>query len=93
MPTTIGASLAIVGSGRVSTAPTPSNPMTAVIGECGGSAAGDRDDPDGDPDDEQDGERRHDEHDLVGRAERLDRPVLERERHEVDHLLSDGDDW
>ena len=54
--------------------------------------SGDGELSDGDPGDRQDGQRRDDEDDLVGGSEGIHRPVLERQRHEVDDLLTDGDD-
>ena len=93
VPTTIGATLATVGSGRVSTAPTPMQPdRRAVMARATLRRPLTATMPDGDADDEQDRQRRDDEDRLVGRPERVDRPVLERERDEVDDLLADGDD-
>ena len=92
VPTMIGTSLASVGSGRVNTAATPTAPTTPVATNAVAAPAVHGERADRDPDDEQDDQRRDDEDDLVGGPERLDRPVLQRQRHEVDDLLPDGDD-
>ncbi len=92
VPTTIGTTLATVGSGRVSTAPMPMSPTTPVMARATIAPTVDGDDAHGDADDEQDRQRRDHEHRLVGRPERGDGPVLQRERDEVDDLVADGDD-
>ena len=88
----IGTSLASVGSGRVNTAATPTSPTTPVATNAVLRRPFTASVPIADPDDEQDGQRRHDEDDLVGGPERLDRPVLERQWNEVDDLVADGND-